>query len=62
MDRFIARKIDWWTSPQGFLKSNMDRFIASIHRRFKKLGQFLKSNMDRFIARKIPKKVKKKHF
>ena len=49
MDRFIERtgKVHGYTNR--YLKSNMDRFIASVKPCVLKLNLYLKSNMDRFI-------------
>ena len=50
MDRFIERtgKVHGYTNR--YLKSNMDRFIASVKPCVLKLNLYLKSNMDRFIV------------
>ena len=37
-------------SVEESLKSNMDRFIVSIHKNMSVVTDTLKSNMDRFIA------------
>ena len=36
--------------PKTYLKSNMDRFIASLTAEVQSVSAHLKSNMDRFIG------------
>ena len=49
MDRFIGDKRSWKEIAFINLKSNMDRFIASVARTVVAGITYLKSNMDRFI-------------
>ena len=50
MDRFIVSQSGLYKSVVLGLKSNMDRFIAHMHRNHFQNRKSLKSNMDRFIA------------
>ena len=50
MDRFIVKQLLPSRELEIHLKSNMDRFIAHMHRNHFQNHKNLKSNMDRFIV------------
>ena len=50
MDRFIGNRLYKIPHHCGYLKSNMDRFIAKWVSVMLRTYNNLKSNMDRFIA------------
>ena len=57
MDRFIGLSNSDLLIPDGYLKSNMDRFIASSRALARQICPDLKSNMDRFIVLEVNKVV-----